>query len=348
MVNQDFKLELIGILKEDPMCNINLRETQYTIRCPYCDDMYSTDHGHFSLHIDIESDDPILYRCLKCPASGLLSSDTLLDLDVQLSIESLGQLKNFNRKIIKKNRYIDNGSAAYIVPLFSDIPFNHSQLKYVNDRLGTSFGLEDASRLKIVLNLYEFLKSNDLGGIPDVSPNYLEILSKYYVGFLSSNNNVMTLRCTSPHGKMKRYVKLIIDPRNVNANSFYNIPNAIDMLYIDDINIHITEGVFDILSVYANLRREEKKNNFYYAACGFGTSTILKYLVYNGINTGLNVHIYADKDKSDKLHIALLRKSGILPWIKSVRIHRNTFPGEKDYGVPAEKMIDTYRKAKIQ
>jgi hypothetical protein len=35
-----------------------------------------------------------------------------------------------------------------------------------------------------------------------------------------------------------------------------------------------------------------------------------------------------------------------LVWIKNIYIHRNAFPGEKDYGVPVDHIDDTFMKLK--
>ena len=71
-------------------------------------------------------------------------------------------------------------------------------------------------------------------------------------------------------------------------------------MYTNDINIHIAEGPFDILGVFYHLMNGELENNLYYAVCGFGYGTILRNIISAGLNTGLNVHIYADNDKSDE------------------------------------------------
>ena len=64
-----------------------------------------------------------------------------------------------------------------------------------------------------------------------------------------------------------------------------------------------------------------------------------------GINTGLNVHIYADKDKSDKEITKLIRN--YYPWLNSLTIHRNG-SGSKDFGVPKDMIIDTSVKYKVK
>jgi len=195
-----------------------------------------------------------------------------------------------------------------------------------------------------VINLFDFIKYNDIKTIPGMKPRYLQFLNDNYIGFLSTNNNIITMRKITKAEFGGRYVKVVINPSNVNPCSFYSIPNSINLLYTDDINIHIAEGTFDIESIFYNVQNQNKSNNFYYAACGFGYMTIIEYLVYIGINTGLTIHIYSDSDKADKNYFDFLkRKPNIAAWLDHLVIHRNVFPGEgkRDYGVPASQIKES-------
>jgi len=345
-MNNDIKLDIIELLKSLSVYESNSTGTQHVVRCPYCGDSSDPTHGHLSIKIDVDSDEPILYRCFKCPASGLLSVNTLNDLGLYPSYESSQAIKSMNKKLIKKNKYITNNSKNYYVPKPSDTALNNQKLEYINNRLKTEISLDESVNLKIVLDVFEFIKSNEIKTIPNVSNKYLGFINRNYVGFLSTNNNCITFRRIGENKELRRYIKVLIDPLNINANSFYSIPNSINLLYTHDINIHVTEGVFDIFGVYNNLTNKSKENNYYYASCGFSYLTIIKYLIYNGVNTGLHLHIYSDNDKTDLDHIEYLKKSAIYIWLDSIYIHRNKFKKEKDYGVPADRTIDSYKEIK--
>ena len=119
------------------------------------------------------------------------------------------------------------------------------------------------------------------------------------------------------------------------------------MLYTEPINIHIAEGTFDILSVYLNLQPELSQNSLFFASCGYSFSTILKYLIYTGVNTDINLHIYSDNDKTDEDHLRLLRTPFYQTWIDKIIIHRNIYVGEKDFGVPKDHIQEYSYQLKI-
>lgn len=341
-MNNDVKYKVIELVKSLPVCNINTAQTQYTIRCPYCGDSRNINHGHFSIHIDVNTDTPMLFRCFKCDKSGIINISILEDIGLNVGIDLNDSLRVFNKKIIKRNKLIDNSVENYIVPLYKSSLLNDKKKDYLNNRLGTNYSYEELQELKVILDLFEFIKLNEIKYIPNVSFKYLDLLNENYIGFLSTNNNCITFRCIHSNVKLMRYSKVILNPSNINGNTFYNIPNKLDLLYTDSINIHITEGIFDILSVYSNVNDNNKERNYYFASCGFGYNTILRYLIYNGINTGLTIHIYSDNDKSDYNHKKYLFNNNYLSeWFERIIIHRNTFGKEKDYGVPKDRIIDS-------
>lgn len=343
MDKTELKYKVITLLKTLDVYDPNSLETQHVVRCPYCGDSRNPMSGHFSIKIDVNSDDGMVYRCFKCPESGLLTADTLADLNLFLDDETSISLKSYNRKLIKKNKFMNTTVKNYAVPISSETKLNLQKLEYLSKRLGYNFSLPEATSLKIILDLKDFLKTNEIKEIPMVSDKYLNFINYNYIGFLCMDNNTINFRCFRDDKSMKRYIKTKIDPNNIHPASFYGIPNQIDPLYNHDINIHIAEGVFDIDSIFLNVMNSNRKNNFYYASCGFTYLTVIKYLVYNGINTGINLHIYSDNDKTEKDHRDyLFYKSSLGIWCDNIYIHYNRYKDEKDYGVPKEKIIDTF------
>lgn len=342
MTTREFKLALQEELSRDPFCKPNGAKTQWTVRCPYCNDKYSTTHGHFSIKIDADNDDaPLLFRCLKCETRGILSKDTLSDLDICLEDDLLTFLSSYNRKSSKRNNYSNTEVEKYVVYRPDVTKENYEKLSYINNRLGILLNSDSLVQLKIVLNLYEFLYKNNIKEVPNFNIKYLNFISHNYIGFLSANNNCLIMRCIRNDPNMRRYIKINLNPKNINQNTFYSIPSSFDLLYTNDVHIHIAEGIFDIISVFYNVQNQNNDNNFYYATCGFGYGTILKYLIFNGLNTGLNIHLYADKDKSDVIQKNSLIKSNLYEWLDRIYIHRNSFENEKDYGVIPSHIIDS-------
>lgn len=345
--NIELKKDIIHILEKMPAYSCNSAGTQHVVRCPYCGDSVHQDHGHFAIRIDADDEEPMLYRCLKCPVSGILTTDVLDELEADYNPQLASELRISNRKIIKKSKFLNNKIQSYIIPVASDRAMNLVKLGYLNDRIGSDWSLEQLPGIRVIPSIVEFLKVNEIESVPGVDLNYLKVIENNYLGFLSMNQNTIILRRITENPRLNRYLKVTINPKNINANSFYGVPSSIALTYTNDIEVHASEGTFDILSVLYNLNQDRRENQFYYAACGFGYVTILKYLIYNGINTGIHLHIYSDKDKTDTNHLSyLFRKSHIIDWINHITIHRNQMIGEKDYGVPMNRIIDTTRNLK--
>ena len=102
----DLKLQIIDLLRGLEVYIPNSLNTQHVVRCPYCGDSRNPSSGHFSIHIDINSETPMLYRCFKCDVSGLLNSEVLSELEIFLNPNANQELKSFNRRLVKTNKYI--------------------------------------------------------------------------------------------------------------------------------------------------------------------------------------------------------------------------------------------------
>lgn len=337
--NAELKLQVIQYLKQLPICKPNSTETQWVVRCPYCgDSTKSFDHGHFSILIDINSDKPMLYRCLRCNESGILGKETLEDLNIIVSAELEHSLKTSFRRTYNAE-YYNARPMNYQIPDYSNSASNLEKIYYLNSRLETDITLNDANFYRLIPSIKEFMASNKIYSIPDVYPKTLDLLERDYLGFLSSNRNRIVFRNIRPNSNNIRYFKVVLNSNNVSKNTFFALPGSFDLLYTDNVNIHIAEGTFDIISVKNNLPHNESGIHLFYACTGFGYKSVLRYLLAKGINTDLNVHIYADKDKSnDEIKTSL--SSQCIQWCDKIWIHRNQNPGEKDYGVSRSKIVD--------
>lgn len=317
---------------------------------PFCGDSLNENHGHLSIKIDVNSDAPMVYRCLKCNISGLVNDTFLEELGIFLDSESKKELKSFTKRSMRVARLVNLDVEEYYTPLSQDSSLCERKIDYIQDRLGIALTPAKARDHKIVLDFFDFLKANQLLE-PDenhlVGLNYKTMcnLNDHYVGFLSTNNNCIVFRDIT--GKQKyRYFKVVLNGKNINMDSFYSIPLKLSLMYTHPIDIHVAEGVFDILSIKENLIKDTE-TNYFYATCGFGSVNIIKYLIHHGLNTGVRFHIYSDNDKTDWNHTKyLFTKNYLTEWIDHIYIHRNCFKGEKDYGVPLCQITDTKRKIK--
>lgn len=341
----EIKEQVINQLKTLPVCKPSSNMRNWVVRCPYCGDSIRSNHGHFSILVDLQSDAPLMYRCLKCNESGLLIPQVLEDLSLGYDQSLNKQLETFN-KLNSNSSYFKDKVKNFIVPIPSDNAKNRYKLNYINNRLGTSLSFSDCSKFKIALSFREFIDANNIPmDVPDafggsLKSSIVKILDDNYLGFVSANNNKIVFRDVSldSSGFLGRYYKITLDVLNRSPNTFYSLMSTFDLLYTDPIDIHIAEGTFDIMSIYLNLITEPPQNSLFFASCGYSFSTILKYLIYTGVTTDINLHIYSDADKSDQNHLTLLRKPFYETWIDKLYIHRNVYGNEKDFGVPKDKI----------
>lgn len=342
----DIKENIQDKIQSLPVHNWNSAHTQCTVRCPYCGDSNNRLHGHFSIKIDTHSDAIMLYRCLKCSEVGIINSQVIEDIGIQLSIEDAKALDNLNRPN-SKSTYGRQKPLNYKVPVIINPVDYQSKLNYLNHRIGIEFSPEMVSESKIILSFMDFLKENKLKIPEHINPKLVKIIEENYIGFLSANNNKITFRRISDNENFKRYIKLSIDPYNTSPNNFYSMINPqLDLLYINPVHIHIAEGTFDIISIKYNLDHDESQTHLFYAACGYNFSTIIKWLIYMGVNTDLIIHLYSDNDKSDYENMKVINNPLNSCWIDQAFIHRNMYDHEKDFGVPRDRIRDSFIKVK--
>lgn len=343
--NREIKMEVLTLLQTLPVCKPNSAKTNWTVRCPYCGD--STKHrneGHLSILINLDSDQPMLFRCFRCNETGLVSSDLLEDLGLCPNGEMRENLRKGFRRTLNTD-YFNQKPMHYKVPEYPNQAIYLEKLKYISDRLDLPLDTQWAKGNKVLLGLYPFLEENKIYRIQGVSPTMMEILNQHFVGFLSSNNNRIILRNIHPDQiPQMRYYKMILNQNNISKNTFYAIPSGIDLMYTHPVHVHIAEGTFDILSIKYNMEHDPMQTHLYYASCGFNFNSIIRWLLAKGVNTDTCVHLYSDRDKSDYEHRKYINNPLNKIWIDHVYLHRNQDPAEKDYGVPRYKIQDSYIK----
>ena len=346
MPNSEIKQNVLNQLKSLSVCIPDTMERQWYVRCPYCGDSRDKSHGHLSIKIDLSTDEPMVWRCLKCGECGIVTETLLRDLGVIIDSEIRSSLKSFNKRSSRYNKFLNDYIEKIEIPNYtSNLAISH--LSYINQRIGGDLTLSDAKKYSLILDLQEFLSANGLSKIYNISEKMQWFISQNYVGFLSTSKNKIIFRLCSDIPSAKRYLKYPLNPFNSNPASFYNIPTEFDIMSPDDLHVHIAEGTFDIISIERNLFRNKNKNrNLFFASCGFGPMTIIQYLVYFGAGGSIILHIYCDNDKTDIEEIKNMKiRKEMFPWIKEIWFHRNRIePYEKDYGVPLNRIYDEQRK----
>lgn len=308
-------------------------------RCHICGDSKDKTDAHMYIGI---KDNKIWYNCFKCNSGGLVNGLFLrnmgcYDPNIIMSVQEQNKsndVPNNTEFNVSKNRYIINN------PLYDTFYDNITQRKldYLEKRIGLKANVYNAKNIKMILNLKRFLALNNINQYTR-HPDIIDLLDKYFIGFLSMDNTYIILRRIIPEGNLPKY----IDSRYVNYNiygiesgsKFYTIPGQI--VADKPINICIAEGVMDILSVKYNVSNDT--NNIYSAICGKSYSSIVRYYIVNYGFMNFNLHLYMDNDVKDDSIYRIINDLSI--YNANIMIHRNSYNGEKDYGVTRDRIVDS-------
>lgn len=310
-------------------------------RCHFCGDSRDVTSKH--LYIGMR-DGLIVYNCFKCPAQGIVDGKFFRDLGCyDIDLINICNQNNKNNTAytenVRKTHFLKN-----VIPRFTyrEAPESIKKLEYINNRLGVNLTINDLARFKIVLNLYDYINANTIGNLTRYK-DICDQLDQVFIGFLSADSSYINFRRIVPEGIVHknidtRYVNYNIYGLLDNASKYYIIPSIINPS--QPLNIYIAEGVFDILGVYLNTDND-KSNSIFASIGGKSYMNIITNLILKYGFMKFTLHIYIDNDIDDyEIHkIAnLLRPIGC-----RIFMHRNTFPGEKDYGVPKDRIKDSIK-----
>ena len=314
-------------------------------RCHFCGDSRDLSDAH--LYIGVSKNGIIKYNCFKCNTSGTVDAKFLRDLGCYES-HIINACVEQNKKVLDSN-YSKSGSLSslsylknIVIPI-SDNDFAKKKLDYISNRMGHTFTAHDAAKFKIILNLKDFL---DINGITKYTrhPDLVDLLDKFFLGFLSMDNKYVMLRRLIPEGKLPkqidtRYLNYNIIGSTDNSMKHYTIPGMININR--PLDIHIAEGGFDILSIYLHVA-PIGSNAIYSAIGGKSYSNLVKFFITNYGFIGFNLHLYPDADIETKQMRYI--KNEIAPFNIKCFVHRNMSKGQKDYGVSMDQIIDSVTK----
>lgn len=334
------------LLSKLPKAKLVSGGKEINCRCQYCSDSKNQSKGHFYISIPRQEGELSLFNCFKCRAKGVVTHQTLIEWGIFDPVIGK-ELSEYNKVAMNNSaNKIYNSDIKYNVRYtgITDDPLSKYKLSYINKRLGTSLTYEDCVKEKIILNLYDLLQQNNITSYTR-HPNIVEYLDSSFVGFLSIDNAFVNMRNldankTIPDTINKRYVNYNIFGKYDNTHRFYTVPAEIDLSNPNPIKLHIAEGPFDILSIYHNLRHKET-NSIYSSIGGNGYLGILKFFILNFQLINLKVHYYVDNDIDDGLIIYIA--DIMRPFNFDFYIHRNTYPGKKDFGVPLDEIKESIR-----
>ena len=335
---------------------------EVVIRCPFCgDSQKKKNDAHFYIGLQEDKDTefyqtPPKYHCFLCERSGILSGDTLLEI-TGFNIDDNDLVRDLNElftKYKRNNKYKVKNNKIYnltTIGCYQDTLLNRNKLNYLNYRLGLNLSIDECLKNKIVFDLSYFLYYNGIQKYT-LSNGEIAAISENYIGFLSLDNSFITLRnCfnknMSYNSLKKRYINYSIfgnTDDNINKMRYYCLNSKININDINNkINIHVAEGPFDILSIVYNLRDNNRYNNIYFTSAGKGYYSAIKEVIkFLKINPNMNIHIYPDNDVIDKKITYMAKRFTKIDI--PVFIHRNMKGGEKDFGVPLNRIREVIRR----
>lgn len=317
-------------------------------RCFECPDSRDPKSKHFYISIPQNDYDPSLYYCHKCHCGGVLTHKKLIEwgiFDQQIALDvtnhnkvcstKTSNTKYYNRTVYRlNNMYTSNDNISEV------------KLNFMKQRLGCNFTYKELQDLKIVLNLNDLLKSNNIQSLTRDS-GIVSQLDSNFIGFISIDNAFLNMRRLCDEGKVyksidKRYINYKIFDKFDTSERFYTIPTKVDLNSPERLKIHIAEGPFDILSIYKNLRKEEK--GIYTSIAGSNYIGIAMYFLEMFKLPYVEFHYYPDNDQYGSNKVMNKVFETLKPIQAPFYIHRNIYPGEKDFGVCPNRIQESIQK----
>lgn len=314
-------------------------------RCPECGDSVHAGSAHLYISIPWNEDEPSWYYCHKCHCSGIISYKKLIEWDIydqQLS-DDLYKLNTKAASAPRKSKYFNSSIYKVNHTMITNNEKTEFKRKYICDRVGVKLNHLQLSNLKIIINLEDIIYENNIRKLTR-NENIVHQLSEEFIGFLSVDNAFLNMRRTCPEGVVyetidKRYINYQLFDKFDTSKRFYCIPTTVNLNRPERIKIHISEGPFDILSVYLNLRNQSQ--DIFTCVAGSNYISVIMFFLVDMRIPNSEIHFYPDNDKfgTDETIRKIVNKIPD-PFIP-IYIHRNTMPGEKDFGVPKDRIRES-------
>lgn len=293
MTNRDIKERFLQRLKNRDVWYKKQTETEYVTRCPFCGDSDNPTHGHLYIYINLDDNSPIKYHCFKCPAGGYLDKDVCIRLGID-NLDTLTEITALNKYADKEDKKQIMGDKFHIFDFHLPEMFYNPKMKYIENRLGRNFLLEEYRKMKCIPSFYQFIQENNIESLM-CSEDIAYMFEKNYIGFLSYGNSHILFRDVTEKMKYK-WIKYPICKRSKDNKIFYSISSKIDIFSENTITVNLCEGVLDAVSICFNLGFDTE-NTLTIAVTGKYYEPIIRYLIGLGIfGNNVVLNIFADND----------------------------------------------------
>lgn len=326
------------------VCKLTGDQKEINIRCPFCKDSV---HDPYKGHFYIQNHAPYKYFCQRCQSSGIVNSELL----EMLSCDDYALINNMQREYTEYKRKVRIkygetlsflSKRRIIYPLVKTTQLNKRE--YINDRLGINITDEDSYKYKIIYSLNDFMKQNGLEKLLNKKFNdeleqykfnkKIENLEKNCVGFLSSDKSTIVFRSLDKEKAGFRYSNFTIFPE-IDSKKTYTISNNLD-LNNDTFNIHISEGIFDIIGVYNHVQNSNMNSNDLFIANAGKSYCVTANFIKKLSILNANINIYSDSDVDVKFYKDMLRLEPLFK-LNGINIYYNN--KGKDFGVSKDKIF---------
>lgn len=322
------------------------------IRCPICGD---SKKDKTKARFYINNEPPFKFYCFNCDTYGIVNRDILeLITDGDYNSEVYKDIE-FKQREYKKNnnhrvsRKTKNNPYFNAIPNFDCDKSYLDKLGYLENRLDVTLDYNDISRFKIVLSIIDFFDNNGLDinkrcGNSDKVVKVVERLDRDYIGFLSSDKNIIIFRNIADTEEAKKYrfnnFKIFTDEPF--SKKTYNIATQIDK-YQDHYIADISEGPIDIIGAYYGIYDGKvPKDRILLANGGKGYLNSAEFLASKTL-LNCDYNIYSDKDVSIDYYKRLKKISPIFGNSNMNIYYNNLY---KDFGVMKDK-IELSRRIKL-
>lgn len=322
------------ILNEIPDTRL-VGDNRINMRCFLCGDSEKNPNKK-RLYLKIDPHDPqepILYNCFNCNEKGVMTVDMFKEMGITDSdaLSFISRLNHhaFNDDGSRANKYRNKKEIQLEIPEIKSDQNTINKIKYLYSRIKYKFTKEDVDKLKIVFSIKDLLNKNEIKS----KNEYLNMIDRDYVGFLSVNNEYLILRDITNRNKM-RYIKYNLFDMYSNTSAFYSVKASLDLLSTDRIDINIAEGPMDVLGIIYNIFNGEIHNQLFLASCNGAFTNPLMYAIKKGF-VGDNIHINCWQDNDTLINFKRLSKK-FKVFTPNFKVYYNTI--SKDFGVPKDQI----------
>ena len=291
---------------------------EYSIRCPLCGDSQTDPRdSHCYIKCSYDPNEPIWFKCFKCNQGGRVGPWFLKKLNLKQDVINMLDNGRYSKLTVATESLVKIATGNVVM--------NSPQTKYIEDRVGKGFTVDDYERFKIIWNTNDIMEYITNARIRNTFPSNDSTIS-----FLSDNQAVVLNR-TFFEGEESQWKKITLF--NVPSKAFYTIKTPIDLFTLDDVVVNIAEGIFDILSVYKNFN--DCENSAFIATLGSDYISAVNYAIAKGlVGHNIELRIYIDNGIKEKQLVHGLKR---FKWMfKSIKIFRNI--KAKDIGVPIDQI----------